>query len=121
MAAAQEIAPAERAGAGPDCPLVLQLFGPFQASVRGTPLPLLLGCAAEWILPEREKREQAYLAALETLAAHALARGDSEAAAAHLRRVITADPFRERSQRRLMEALAASGELAAAKRIYREL
>jgi predicted ATPase/DNA-binding SARP family transcriptional activator len=82
--------------------------------------PLLIGCAAEWSLPEREKREQACLAALETLAAHALAKGEPEAAAAHLRRVITTDPLRECSQRRLMEALAASGEVAAAKRVYRE-
>src|SRR5207248_3521000 len=36
--------------------------------------PLLEGCAEEWVLPEREAREQTYLRALETLAAAAIDR-----------------------------------------------
>ena len=39
--------------------------------------PLLQGCDEEWILQEREAREQAYLAALETLAASVQARRSS--------------------------------------------
>jgi len=41
---------------------------------------LLEGCDAEWILEERKEREQAFLQALETLGARALAGGDPEKA-----------------------------------------
>src|SRR5262249_36414334 len=42
--------------------------------------PLLEGCAEEWAFEERQVREQAYLTALETLAATAQAAGDPAAA-----------------------------------------
>src|SRR5947208_1849078 len=61
--------------------------------------PLLQGCVEEWVLQEREAREQAYLAALETLAAHAMARGEHAAGVRHLRRLLAVDPLRERAQR----------------------
>src|SRR5262249_48052963 len=38
--------------------------------------PLLEECTEEWLFQERQVREQAYLAARETLAAHALAHVD---------------------------------------------
>jgi predicted ATPase/DNA-binding SARP family transcriptional activator len=83
--------------------------------------PLLEGCAEEWVLPERNAREQACLQALETLAAGALAAGDPSAAISHLRQAIALDPLRESAQRALMQALAASGSYAAAELVYREL
>src|SRR5579862_8665239 len=48
--------------------------------------PLLQGSAEEWVIPEREAREYAYLNALETLAAQARARQDPALAAHWLRR-----------------------------------
>ena len=95
--------------------------GSLQIAVSLYKGPLLEGCTADWVLPERESRESAYLSALETLAGHDLARGNPEAAVAHLRRAVAVDPLRESAQRRLMEALAAAGEYAAAKRVYRDL
>jgi DNA-binding SARP family transcriptional activator len=83
--------------------------------------PLLDGCAEEWVFQERQPREQAYLGALETLAAQAMARGDPEAAERQLRRAVTVDPLRESTQRALMQALAEAGNYAAALHTYREL
>jgi DNA-binding SARP family transcriptional activator len=83
--------------------------------------PLLEGCTEEWVLPEREAREQSYLTALETLAGQAAARGDAETAARYLRRAITTEPSRETAQRALMQALAAGGNYGAANEVYRDL
>jgi non-specific serine/threonine protein kinase len=83
--------------------------------------PLLEGCAEEWIGQEREARAQAYLAALETLAAHLAAHGENAAAVRHLRLLVSADPLRESGHRRLMEALAGSGDYTAAAEVYRRL
>jgi predicted ATPase/DNA-binding SARP family transcriptional activator len=83
--------------------------------------PLLAGWAEEWVLLERQTREQAYLQALEALAAHALGRKDFATAVAHLRRVVTLEPLREEAHRALMRALAAAGDHAAATQVYRAL
>jgi predicted ATPase/DNA-binding SARP family transcriptional activator len=83
--------------------------------------PLLEGCAEAWVVEEREVREQASLAALERLAAEALAAGDPATAELHLRRAVAVDPLRETAQRALMEMLAAAGCYAAALTVYREL
>lgn len=83
--------------------------------------PLLEGWAEEWILQERECREQAILGALESLAAQRMERGEPVPAAGFLRRIVATDPLRETSQRSLMQALAASGEYAAATETYRNL
>jgi predicted ATPase/DNA-binding SARP family transcriptional activator len=83
--------------------------------------PLLEGCAEEWAFPEREARQQAYLAALETLAVQALEGGDPSGAERHLRRAVAVDPLRESAQRELMRVLAADGNHAAATRVYQEL
>jgi DNA-binding SARP family transcriptional activator len=103
-----------------------------QAIARGDPAslvravglyrgPLLEGCAEAWAFQERQPREQAYLSALETLAAQALSDADPAAAERYLRRVVAADPLRETAQRALMEALAAGGNVAAALLAYRDL
>jgi predicted ATPase/DNA-binding SARP family transcriptional activator len=83
--------------------------------------PLLEGCAEEWVFQERQAREQAYLQALESLAADAIARGDPAGAERHLRRAVAVDPLRESAQRTLMQALGAGGNSAAALLAYREL
>src|SRR5262249_11139997 len=82
--------------------------------------PLLQGCDEEGVLPERGAREQAYLAALETLAAGALTRGGPSAAVRYLRRFLAVDPLRESAQRTLMQALAATGDYAAVTQTYRD-
>ncbi len=83
--------------------------------------PLLEGCTEEWVLPEREAREQAYLQALEALAQSEIERQEFKAAIGRLRLVVTIDPLRESAQRSLMQALATDGEYAAAVQVYREL
>jgi DNA-binding SARP family transcriptional activator len=83
--------------------------------------PLLDGCTEAWILEEREKRRQAYLAALETLATRALAGEDLRQATDYLRRAVMADPARESVQRTLMQALAKAGDFAAVTEAYGQL
>jgi predicted ATPase/DNA-binding SARP family transcriptional activator len=83
--------------------------------------PLLENCPEAWALRERQVREEAFLKALETLAAHALKAGDAAAAEHHLRRAVATDPLRETAQRDLMRALAAGGNHAAALQVYRDL
>jgi predicted ATPase/class 3 adenylate cyclase len=83
--------------------------------------PLLEGCVEEWALPDRQAREQACLAALETLATRALERSAPTPAERYLRRAVTLEPLRESAQRALMQALAAGGNWAAATQVYREL
>jgi predicted ATPase/class 3 adenylate cyclase/DNA-binding SARP family transcriptional activator/regulation of enolase protein 1 (concanavalin A-like superfamily) len=83
--------------------------------------PLLEGCAEEWAFQERQAREQAYLTALERLAAHALSGGDPATAERHLRLAVAVDPLRESAQRALIQTLAAGGNYAASTLAYREL
>src|SRR5262249_36918476 len=83
--------------------------------------PLLEGCTELWAVPERTAREQAYLTALETLAARTAAQGDHAAAIPFLRSAIAADPYRESAHRALMQALAEGGDDAAVTQVYREL
>src|SRR5205823_5141874 len=59
--------------------------------------------------------------ALESLAAAAQERGEHGTAERHLRRAAAVDPSRESAQRALMQALAGSGNYAAASEVYREL
>ena len=80
---------------------------------------LLPGCDAEPLNRERQERAQAYLNALENLAADALP-ADPAAAIRWLRRLLAADPLREIALRDLMRALALRGELAAITEAYRD-
>ena len=81
--------------------------------------PLLEGCLEEWAVPERERREQAYLGARESLAARAAARGEWAEAARHGRAILAADPYRESALRELMEALDSGGDRTEALEAYR--
>jgi predicted ATPase/DNA-binding SARP family transcriptional activator/Tfp pilus assembly protein PilF len=83
--------------------------------------PLLEGCIEPWALQERLFRAQAYLAALEKLAEHALTSRDHAAAESYLRTATTTDPLRDSAHRQLMALLAADGNYAAALLVYREL
>jgi predicted ATPase/DNA-binding SARP family transcriptional activator len=83
--------------------------------------PLLAGCAEAWVLPEREARQQSYLGALETLAAHARECGDLRKAERYLRLAVATDPLQESVQRALMQVLAACGSHSAALLVYRDL
>ena len=83
--------------------------------------PLLEDCGEPWVIELREARAQAWLVALETLAARELERGQAVEAIRLLRLAVMADPLRESAQRRLLEAQAAAGEYAAATRTYRDL
>jgi DNA-binding SARP family transcriptional activator len=76
--------------------------------------PLVEGCEEEWAFQERQCHEQAYLTALETLAARALASGVPAAAERYLRLAVSVDPLREGAQQDRMRALAAGGNDAAA-------
>src|SRR5262245_8851517 len=64
--------------------------------------PLLEGCYEEWVASERQSREEACLAALETLADRAKERGDPAKAVRYLRRAQALDPLRDSVARRLI-------------------
>jgi predicted ATPase/DNA-binding SARP family transcriptional activator len=81
--------------------------------------PLLQGCCEEWAREAREQREQGFLRALDRLAEDALIRGDETMALSWAERAVSADPFRESTQRVRMKALAAQGNRAAALLAYR--
>lgn len=82
---------------------------------------LLAECAELWAIGERDKREQQFLRALETLAQSAMQSEDWAAAVGYLRRAAAADPLRESTHRALMQTLAAQGEFAALMQAYRDL
>jgi predicted ATPase/DNA-binding SARP family transcriptional activator len=82
--------------------------------------PLLQSCPKDWVLPERELREQRYLQALETLAQHGLEHQDVTAAIRHLRLALLAEPLRESVVCKLMQALAQQGDMAAVTQVYRD-
>jgi DNA-binding SARP family transcriptional activator len=83
--------------------------------------PLLEGCIEEWVLQERQAREQAYLGALEQLAADAKGASQPGAAERYLRLAVAVDATRETAQRALMRLLADSGNYAGALQNYRDL
>jgi predicted ATPase/DNA-binding SARP family transcriptional activator len=83
--------------------------------------PLLEGCNEEWATSERQSRELAYTGALESVAQIASARSDLQAAIPILRRLVTSDPLRESAHRNLIRALAMNGDVAAARKAFRDL
>src|SRR5207247_5830519 len=70
---------------------------------------------------ERQQREQAYLEALERLAAGHQQRGELAEAERYLRQVVALEPTRESAQQALMTVLAATGNYATAIQVYRDL
>jgi predicted ATPase/DNA-binding SARP family transcriptional activator len=80
--------------------------------------PLLEGCSEEWVPQERNVREQECLQALLMLADAAIASGDAETAIFYYRRAVSLDPWREVTQRGLMQALSQAGDGNAAMQTY---
>jgi predicted ATPase/DNA-binding SARP family transcriptional activator len=80
----------------------------------------LTGCEAfeEWLLLTREQLAQQALAVLHRLAGQHLAASRYAHAAEAARRQLVLDPWREDAHRQLMQALAASGDRAAALAAY---
>ncbi len=83
--------------------------------------PLLPDCLEEWAAVERNHREQAYLAALESLAALCHEQRDSAATVRWLRLLVSSDPYRESAYCTMMRALYDRGDRAAIKQVYGEL
>ncbi|HLK55620.1 MAG TPA: BTAD domain-containing putative transcriptional regulator [Chthonomonadaceae bacterium] len=81
---------------------------------------LLEGCDEAWVLPERDRRLQMCLDALEALAEIESKNGMMAQAAHYLRNCVGLDPLRETAQRALMSALASAGDYAGAGQVYRE-
>ena len=79
---------------------------------------LLAGCYDEWLLGERERLLQRYLAALARLAALLEARGDYARAIGYAERLLRHDPLREETYRLLMRLHDARGDRARALRVY---
>ena len=94
---------------------------PLQQAISLYRGPLLPDCLEEWALPERNAREQAYLAALERLARISQEKGEPSVAVRWLRRLLAADPYRESAYNTLMQALADCGDMAAVTQVYRDL
>jgi DNA-binding SARP family transcriptional activator len=94
-----------------------------EAAVELLPPGLLPGRDGDWLDARRREVEELFLEALELLARGVLAvpRPDVTAAERASRELIARSPYRETGYRYLMEALAASGNVAEALRVYEEL
>jgi DNA-binding SARP family transcriptional activator len=79
---------------------------------------LLLGCYDEWILPERDRLQQAFLKALERLIALQEEERDYDAAISTARRLLGHDPLHEAAYRHLMRLYVSCGDPASALRLY---
>ncbi len=82
---------------------------------------LLSGYYDEWILPEAQRLEEGYFAALHRLIAGRECEGDLERALHYARRGASVNPLREDVARDLMRLYAATGQPALALRQFREL
>ena len=81
---------------------------------------LLPGCYDDWILPERERLRQDLVNALEQLIACCERAQDYLAARQYAQRLLSSDPLREDTYRRLMKLSALSGDRAGVVRFYNQ-
>ena len=79
---------------------------------------LLPGCYDDWIVPERERRQQMAAHVLEQLIEATEAEGDIKAAIRYGQRLLQHDPLSEDAYRLLMRLHAANNDRASALRIY---
>jgi DNA-binding SARP family transcriptional activator len=79
---------------------------------------LLPGCYDEWILQERDRLSQMYLVVMEKLLCLQEQESDFQGAIRTAQRLLREDPLQEASYRHLMRLYAASGNRAAAVRVY---
>jgi len=82
--------------------------------------PLLPGWYDDWVLRERNRLEQLFVSALRALADALESQGRSAEALPHALRWIEADPLTEEAHLAVMRLLAATGQMPAAKRRFRE-
>jgi DNA-binding SARP family transcriptional activator len=73
----------------------------------------------EWAVPLREDAQAAYIQVARALAASAHGRGDFDAEARYLLRVLERDPYDETAQVALVSSLAFAGRHGEARRFYR--
>ncbi len=79
---------------------------------------LLPGCYDDWILPERERLQQLFLAALERLIQLHEQQRDYPAAIQVAQRLLRHDPLAEATYQHLMRLHALNGDRASALRVY---
>jgi len=89
-----------------------------EAAVQCYQGDLLPGCYDEWILAERDRLQQAYIAGMERLIELLEAEGSYQAAIRLAQRLLRQDPLHESSYRCLMRLYAARGDRAAVSRTY---
>jgi len=82
--------------------------------------PLLEGCYSAWCLYERERFQNMYLALLDKLMDFCEVHLDYEAGLLYGMRLLSYDPVRERTHRRLMRLYYLNGDRAAALRQYEQ-
>ena len=92
--------------------------GEFERAINSYKDDLLPCCFDEWILVERERLKQMYVAALEGLAEQEEAAGDYSDALRRTLRLLQVDPLREETHRRVMRLHALSGDRAAVLHAY---
>ncbi len=98
----------ERAKARPLLEQAIELYG-------GDLLP---SCYDDWILPERERLNQAYLRSIGKLIQVLEAGREYDQAIRYAQRLLRHDPLHEAAYRRLMRLRALSGDRAGALRVY---
>src|SRR5262249_54779925 len=76
---------------------------------------------ADWVLEARDEHRERLIELHERLAQEADQRGDLEGALRHSRKQVHLEPMSEQAVRRLMNRLAASGDLPAALAAYKGL
>ena len=92
--------------------------GAFEQAIALYAGDLLPNCYDEWIVEDRERLKQMYVAALRTLAQQKEAAGDYAAALALLQRLLQTDPLREETHRSVMRIHALNGDHAAMLHAY---
>jgi len=82
---------------------------------------LLNSSDTTWVLPERAHRQERYLELLTALADYRIESGDIAEAVHLLQRAVEADPLREATTRRLMQALGLQGDYVSVEKQFRQL
>jgi DNA-binding SARP family transcriptional activator/predicted ATPase len=103
----------ETADADQVCKLLIQAASLYQGD-------LLPGCYDDWIIPVREGLSQTHTQMLRELVDRLAAQDKHQSAIDYATRLRRYDPFREMSYRRLMELHEATGDRAAALRVYHD-
>jgi len=95
-------------------------LGPATVAASIARRPFLPGLNAFWQDSQRRKLERQLLRALDCLYEMQVSRGETELAVESAMEAVARDPYRERTQRFLMEAYSATGNKAKAVSVYHE-